>query len=657
MWGSSRPTSIQKTLATRRQGTFPCLNCAACSNVIKSDNITHPRTGKSFPIKGFHTCNSNFVVYLVKCPCGLLYVGETTQHVRDRIASHKSTIRCNKNWLPIPEHFSKSGHSVAQLRFQVIEHVPRPPVGVAIIELDLSSNHDAILCSRILALRNLYPFRFKSLLIVDKVTGSNEFLRTPAQELRTRDYEKERRKLISYDLHCTTLAEYHRQSKIPRGLRSNLRPTLFSDNPDYCEKYKRILNKCSLDIILLTIEYLQKTIVETKQSIQAIEAQFSTALSSTEWTSLKSKTEKSLTEHQKSLQERKSQKFQRDTEDYSLNKVYKWNDTSANTGPWRRPRNQRRYGSFSSGSDSSTTSGRQHFLSKGRKGGQPTTDPPGDQGERMATRSQYNPPRIYHATETFISLVDREVKQFSHQQQLGFYPVHSNLSLVEKQALSSLQNNKNITIKPADKGGAIVVMNHTDYNKEVIRQLSDSNTYGIIQRDPVTNITTKIKSLLNDYLDRHTRLTRKLLPFSSTPTPSHRFSIFYPKSTNTGHFLRIIQHLGTVPTESILVTLDVNSLYTSITHDKGIEATKFLLESSDMSVDSIQFCLDLLDIVLRENYFLFEDTFYVQRCGTAMGANVAPAYANAYMNFFEINYVFSNDLFSQFCLGISSVYR
>ncbi|CAJ0968328.1 unnamed protein product [Ranitomeya imitator] len=34
-----------------------------------------------------------------------------------------------------------------------------------------------------------------------------------------------------------------------------------------------------------------------------------------------------------------------------------------------------------------------------------------------------------------------------------------------------------------------------------------------------------------------------------------------------------------------------------------------------------------------------------------MGANVAPAYANAYMNFFEINYVFSNDLFSQFALG------
>ncbi|CAJ0950154.1 unnamed protein product [Ranitomeya imitator] len=115
----------------------------------------------------------------------------------------------------------------------------------------------------------------------------------------------------------------------------------------------------------------------------------------------------------------------------------------------------------------------------------------------LRTPSKYNPPHIYHATETFISLVDREVKQFSHEQQLGLYPVHSNLSLVEKQALSSLQNNKSITIKPADKGGAIVVMNYSDYNKEVIRQLSDSNTYGVIQRDPVRDITTKIKSLLN----------------------------------------------------------------------------------------------------------------------------------------------------------------
>ncbi|CAJ0964574.1 unnamed protein product [Ranitomeya imitator] len=124
--GSTRPTMSQSVLTPRRQGTFPCLSCASCSNIIKSDSVTHPRTGKTYPIRGYYTCNSNFVVYVIKCPCGLLYVGETTQHIKDRIASHKSTIRCNKTWLPIPEHFAKCRYMVAQLQYQMIEQVPRP---------------------------------------------------------------------------------------------------------------------------------------------------------------------------------------------------------------------------------------------------------------------------------------------------------------------------------------------------------------------------------------------------------------------------------------------------------------------------------------------------------------------------------------------------
>ncbi|XP_073537636.1 uncharacterized protein [Phyllobates terribilis] len=40
------------------------------------------RSGKRFRINGFYTCDSSFVVYLIKFPCGLGYVGETTQQVR-----------------------------------------------------------------------------------------------------------------------------------------------------------------------------------------------------------------------------------------------------------------------------------------------------------------------------------------------------------------------------------------------------------------------------------------------------------------------------------------------------------------------------------------------------------------------------------------------
>ncbi|CAJ0955171.1 unnamed protein product, partial [Ranitomeya imitator] len=74
--GPSIRGPIQRVLSSPRNGTFPCLGCHQCSNITK----------------GHFTCNSSFVVYLIKCPCGLGYVGETTQHVRDRISKPKSTI-------------------------------------------------------------------------------------------------------------------------------------------------------------------------------------------------------------------------------------------------------------------------------------------------------------------------------------------------------------------------------------------------------------------------------------------------------------------------------------------------------------------------------------------------------------------------------------
>ena len=44
-----------------------------------------------------------------------------------------------------------------------------------------------------------------------------------------------------------------------------------------------------------------------------------------------------------------------------------------------------------------------------------------------------------------------------------------NLTYKEYQAMSGLYKNPDITIKPADKGGSIVIMNTVDYVKEAQR--------------------------------------------------------------------------------------------------------------------------------------------------------------------------------------------
>ena len=50
--------------------------------------------------------------------------------------------------------------------------------------------------------------------------------------------------------------------------------------------------------------------------------------------------------------------------------------------------------------------------------------------------------------------------------------------------MRDLQNNPDITIKPADKGGSIVIMNTVDYVKEAQRQLFNQDHYKTLDKDP-----------------------------------------------------------------------------------------------------------------------------------------------------------------------------
>ena len=57
--------------------------------------------------------------------------------------------------------------------------------------------------------------------------------------------------------------------------------------------------------------------------------------------------------------------------------------------------------------------------------------------------------------------------------------------------------NNDIVIKPADKGGSIVIMNKTDYIAQAERQLSNPDHYEKLQEDPTQKFNTHIKNLIN----------------------------------------------------------------------------------------------------------------------------------------------------------------
>ncbi len=89
-----------------------------------------------------------------------------------------------------------------------------------------------------------------------------------------------------------------------------------------------------------------------------------------------------------------------------------------------------------------------------------------------------------------------------------------------------------------------------------------------------------------------------------------------------------------------LVSFDVESLYTTIDHDLGIEAVKYWVEKKgDMLPGrfTCAFICDAINIILKNNVFFFNDQYYEQINGTAMGTKVAPSYANLTMAFLEEN--------------------
>lgn len=110
-------------------GNYKCGHCAQCNFTRKSTSFNHPRTGKSYRIKGVISCNTNNVIYMLKCPCGLAYIGKTNRPLKNRISEHRSNIRNHDQKSPVALHFAHAKHSVSSLKYTGIEKVNSPRRG------------------------------------------------------------------------------------------------------------------------------------------------------------------------------------------------------------------------------------------------------------------------------------------------------------------------------------------------------------------------------------------------------------------------------------------------------------------------------------------------------------------------------------------------
>ena len=207
--------------------------------------------------------------------------------------------------------------------------------------------------------------------------------------------------------------------------------------------------------------------------------------------------------------------------------------------------------------------------------------------------------------------------------------------------------------------------------------LNDTTTYKLLTGDPTKHICKQINTILYEYYKKY-YLTKNMYTFCLPPKHARLARIYFLKKIHknpmgirpivsscesptenisqfvdywlqlhtklshsylkdTSQFISEIEQL-TIPPNATMVTIDVKSLYTNIPHNEGIKAclVAFIsLERTNPQQPPAEILTNLLEIVLKNNTFEFDNKCYKQLYGTAMGTKLAPTYVNTFMGYIE----------------------
>ncbi|XP_044148864.1 protein YAE1 homolog isoform X1 [Bufo gargarizans] len=259
-----------------------------------------------------------------------------------------------------------------------------------------------------------------------------------------------------------------------------------------------------------------------------------------------------------------------------------------------------------------------------------------------------------------------------------------NLSYKENRALKELMLLKDIVIKQADKGGAVVVLDSYIYKKQNLAMLEDNSTYLELDHNPTPIYQQEMLRLLTHGLE-HGFINQKQLDYIFIQHPV--IPIFHslpkihkggfpqamrPIVAGIGSFTErlsawvdsILQPLvQSIPgylqdTRAVLqafydfkweqhfswITADVTSLYTVIPHNLAmVSLVWFLNVYSDFSATFQDFVCRVVLFLLKHNVFMFSQRYFLQLTGVSMGAKFSPSMANIYMAWWECHFLFSAD--------------
>ena len=257
-------------------------------------------------------------------------------------------------------------------------------------------------------------------------------------------------------------------------------------------------------------------------------------------------------------------------------------------------------------------------------------------------------------------------------------PPKPNITKEMHEALNygNLKKDDSIMTLPADKGRASVVLDTNTYH-EKMKTLIETGPYQLLNKDPTDRLSRKLaekllslkrsghlsETVYNKIRPQHKQppriygqpkihkpnvplrpivscintfaydLSAHLADILSSLTGKSEYAV-----SNSTHFVNTINH-ERIQEKEIMVSFDIESLFTNVPIEDAIKATLHKLENDPGLADRTNLTpaqiADLLNFVLRSTYFQYNGPIYEQKDGAAMGSPVSAVIANIFMEDFE----------------------
>ena len=161
------------------------VHCKTCRHISQGSTFTSNVTKRSYEVvssSASKTCTSENVVYLITCnKCGIQYVGETSQKLRNRLNNHRSSLKRLPN-LYLYHHFSSDGHTEDDISIMPIEEVtPSDMANMTSLRLDKEDYWCRELCT-------YYPYGLN-----DNVRGVGNISKKPELVVNTLFHKRDRK--------------------------------------------------------------------------------------------------------------------------------------------------------------------------------------------------------------------------------------------------------------------------------------------------------------------------------------------------------------------------------------------------------------------------------------------------------------------------------